>query len=125
MQRRLRLATGGATTHVQRVACGGHGAPGLGQESLPGGGHGDAPAGTSEQGRAEFALQAADLFADRLLGDVHPGGGSPEVQFVGDGQGVFDTATATRRPHAPRDSEGIDRHLRRRRLADPAGCDRS
>ncbi len=44
---------------------------------------GDLAGGAGEQRGAEFALQAADQFAERRRGDVQPLGGPPEVQFGG------------------------------------------
>ena len=62
--------------------------PGPDQVRLAGGCELDASRRTPEQLQAELALQPADLLRQRRLGHVQPGGGAPEVPFLGDGDEV-------------------------------------
>jgi hypothetical protein len=59
------------------------GRAGLGQERLADRRQLHPATGAGEQRRPELALEAADLFADRLLAHVHPGGGPTEMAFLG------------------------------------------
>jgi len=43
-----------------------------------------------EKRRAQFGLQFADLFAQRRLGKVQPGGGAGEVSLPGGFEEVFE-----------------------------------
>ena len=56
--------------------------PGGGQQFTAGSGEGDAPWGTREQRVADLLLQAADLLAQRRLGDAQAGGCVAEVEFL-------------------------------------------
>src|SRR5215470_8211375 len=54
-----------------------------GEQFGAGAGQGDLTGGTGEQRGTQFALQAANQFAERRRGDMQPLGGPPEVQFGG------------------------------------------
>ena len=58
------------------------------KECLSGRGEGDSPARPFEQGHAELLFEPADLVTKRGLGDMEPGGGSAEVELLGDGDEV-------------------------------------
>ena len=60
-----------------RRAYGSSRSPSAGQRHLPGGPY--------EELGAQLPLQPPDVAAQRLLGDVEPGGGAGEVQLLGDG----------------------------------------
>lgn len=56
----------------------------MGEEGLAGAGQGDAAGGAAKQSRAHGALQNADLFRERWLGDAEVFGSAGEVSRVGD-----------------------------------------
>ena len=66
--------------------------PGAGQEHLARLGEPGALRGAVEQAGAELLFEAADLSAQRRLGDAQVGGGAAEVPVLGDGDEV---------PHQP------------------------
>jgi hypothetical protein len=61
-----------------------------GEQFGAGAGDGNPAGGAGEERCAEFALEAADQFAERRRGDVQPLGGPPEVQFGGYGHERFE-----------------------------------
>lgn len=94
----------GAEGVGQRVAGGQHPAR-VRQEALSVRGEGHLPGGPQEELHAQLAFQAPDVPAERLLGDVQPGGGTGEVEFLGDGgEGAqepgFDVVRTRGRSHA-------------------------
>ena len=55
-----------------------------GSSSLPAGVRVTSPRGAGEQRVADLVLQAADLLAQRRLGDAQAGGRVAEVEFLGE-----------------------------------------
>src|SRR5262249_21574601 len=76
---------GGALGAGERVAR-------LGHEGRAGVGEADAPVRAIEQADTDLVLELLDLLAERRARDVEPRGRAPEVQLVGDREGVAEVA---------------------------------
>jgi hypothetical protein len=71
------------------------------QQALAVGGERDLAGGAGEQGQAELPLEAGDVAAEGLLGQVEPGGGAGEVQLLGDRDEVAQQAQVQLARHRP------------------------
>ena len=98
-QQRARLAR--AAQLLEGLVVEGEQLTGPHQQALAVGSEGNPAGGAGEQGHAELPLQPGNVAAEGLLGHVQSGGGTGEVQFLGDRHELAQEAQVQLARHPP------------------------